>query len=304
MLEILIPMASLILVGSLWRPLQPMGLDADTTRRSLTGLVYVLLLPALVLDVLWKAPLGVDSLRIILMAAFSVVSAALISTLVFRRQWVADPARGALILAAAWGNVTYLGLPVLEQTFGTAFRSVALQFDLFANTPLLLTLGVWVAQRHGQGVEPRSAAAEIARVPAVWAAIAGVLLNLNQIPSPEGLTTVLKLLGNSVPPLMLLALGMGLRWDVLQWRVLPVLLPVVLIQLLITPFVIYWISLGVGLEGDLRSAVILEAAMPTMVLGMVICDRYQLDTGLFAAATTLSTALSLLTLPLWYSWLG
>lgn len=297
-------MAALILVGTLWKPLRPMGLDADTTRKSLTGLVYVLLLPALVLDVLWTAPLGIDSLRIVLLAAFGVVSASLIATLLFRRDKMPDTTRGALILASGWGNVTYLGLPVLEQTFGTGMRSVALHYDLFANTPLLLTLGVWVAQRHGQGSSKGSPLAEIARVPALWAAVVAVILNLNQVPVPEGVGKVLSMLGNSVPPLMLLALGMGLRWEALTMRHLPAILPVILIQLLITPFILYWISMGVGLEGDLRAAVILEAAMPTMVLGMVITDRYQLNTPLFAAATTLSTALSLVTLPLWYGWLS
>jgi hypothetical protein len=41
-----------------------------------------------------------------------------------------------------------------------------------------------------------------------------------------------------------------------------------------------------------------------MVLGIVFCDRYNLDVGLYAAAVTASTALSMLTLPLWYGWLA
>jgi len=40
------------------------------------------------------------------------------------------------------------------------------------------------------------------------------------------------------------------------------------------------------------------------VLGMVICDRYDLDTPLYAAAVTLSTLLSLVTLPVWFRLLG
>jgi predicted permease len=46
---------------------------------------------------------------------------------------------------------------------------------------------------------------------------------------------------------------------------------------------------------------VLEAAMPAMVLGIVFCDRFGLDTGLYAAAVTLTTALSLVTLPLWFA---
>ena len=52
MLDVLIQMAGLIVCGTAWRYFKPLGLDADTSRRVLTGLVYVLLLPALVLSVL------------------------------------------------------------------------------------------------------------------------------------------------------------------------------------------------------------------------------------------------------------
>jgi len=44
--------------------------------------------------------------------------------------------------------------------------------------------------------------------------------------------------------------------------------------------------------------------MPSMVLGIVICDRFNLDTSLYAAAVTVTTAMSLLTLPLWHAWVG
>ncbi len=304
MYNALIPMATLILVGSLWRWLKPMGLDASTTRKSLTGLVYMLLLPALVLDVLWKAPLGLDSFRIILLSAVATISAVVLSTLIYRRNWLIAETRGAMIIAASWANATYLGLPVLEQTFGPEFRSIALHYDLFASTPLLLTLGVWIARQHGHGEIERGPLSEIIRVPAIWAAVIAVALNLNGVEPPDGLQKLLSLLGNSVAPLMLLALGMGLRWSSLKWGSLPALAPAITIQLMMMPFMIYWISHGVGLEGDLRAAVIIEAAMPTMVLGMVISDRFRLNTELFAAATTLSTALSLVTLPLWYSWLS
>ncbi len=53
---------------------------------------------------------------------------------------------------------------------------------------------------------------------------------------------------------------------------------------------------AVGLSGDTLAGAVLEAAMPSMVLGMVLCDRF----GLYAITVTLGTALSLLTLPLWF----
>jgi hypothetical protein len=40
--------------------------------------------------------------------------------------------------------------------------------------------------------------------------------------------------------------------------------------------------------------------MPVMVIGLVLCDRFGLDTEMFATAATASTVLALLTLPLWH----
>jgi len=142
------------------------------------------------------------------------------------------------------------------------------------------------------------------KVPPLWAALAAVLLNAFQVPFPDALKGLLDMLGNGVIPLMLVALGMGLRWDTWHRGMLVRLLPVMVVQLLLTPLVVWWLSTHLDMVHGVRTAVVLEAAMPTMVLGIVLADRYGLDSGLYAAAVTLSTALSMFTLPLWFGWLA
>ena len=109
------------------------------------------------------------------------------------------------------------------------------------------------------------------------------------------------MLGNAVVPLMLVNLGLSLQWRSLHWRQLPMLLPVVAVQLGVMPAVVWAASGVIGIHNPLQHAVVLEAALPAMVLGLVICDRHELDTGVYAAAVTLTTGLSLITLPLWDS---
>lgn len=115
----------------------------------LTTLVYYLLLPALVLQVLWTAPLGLDSLRIALVAGTTVLAMVAVTLLACRLCLAERAAVGAMLLAAAWPNATYLGLPVLDSLFGDAGRAVAIQYDLFACLPLVLTLGILLARRYG-----------------------------------------------------------------------------------------------------------------------------------------------------------
>ncbi len=306
MYEVIGQTAILILCGVLWRLFSPQGLDADTLRNSLTTLVYVLLLPALVLVVLWRASLSLDALQVALLAMLGIGVGMGAAWLWFRRKRPAGAALGALLLAAAFPNATYMGLPVLEASLGPWARAVAIQYDLFACTPLLLSLGVMLAQHYG-GEEKRNRAHplhNLIRVPPLWAAILGVGLNLTGVPLPSLPAGVMDMLAAGVVPLMLFSLGLGLRWGSGWGQHFSLVLPVVFIQLLLTPLLVWGASGFTGLEGGLRTAVVLEAAMPSMVLGIVLCDRYRLDSSLYAMAVTLSTALSVLTLPLWFNLLG
>ncbi len=300
MIDVILQSAALIVCGVLWQIFTPQGVDAATMRRSLTSLVYVLLLPALVLGVLWQAPLGVDTIKVALLAAAGVFIGMGLAWLWYRLSRPAHAALGALLLAAAFPNATYLGLPVLEASLGSWARSVAIQYDLFACTPLLLSFGVVLAARMGGSAQRGHPVMALLKVPPLWAAVAGVVLNLQGIPQPGMLAGLLDMLGGGVVPLMLFSIGLSLRWSDKWLGQVHLVLPVVLIQLLLTPLAIWGLSGLSGLGSGLQTAVVLEAAMPSMVLGIVLCDRYRLDSGLYAMAVTLSTAMAMLSLPAWF----
>lgn len=296
---VILNMTALIACGIIWRLLRPGGLGADITRHVLTSLVYYLLLPALVIQVLWKAPLGISSFGIAASAAVGVFGCILLSTLICRRCNHDGKITGAVVLAASFPNATYMGLPVLESLYGEAGRSIAIQYDLFACTPLLLTVGILVARMHGQHDNSESLWQSLLRVPPLWAALFGVMINLSGIGMPAALDQWLELLAAGVIPLMLFSLGLSLRWDTINMSRLPTVVPIVILQLIFAPLIVWLVSHGVGLEGLVLTGTVMEAAMPSMVIGIVLCDRYGLDTGLYAAAVTLTTLLSLFTLPAW-----
>jgi len=304
MLDVLAQMSGLILCGVGWRLLRPAGLEPAATRKVLTSLVYFLLLPALVLSVLWRAPLGGLTLQIAFSGIVTVLLGGLLALSSCGVCRTDRAATGALVLAAAFPNVTYLGLPVLEASFGTWARSVAIQMDLFACTPLLFTLGILVAAHFGKRPPGSRMQRELLGIPAVWAALLAIPLNLFEIPMPKILQGLLELLERGVTPLMLISLGLSLRWDRERWHVLPAVIPVALITLLLTPALLLPITSWIGLSGEWRAAVVMEAAMPSMVLGLVLCDRFELDTNLYATTVTATTALAMISLPLWFRWLS
>jgi predicted permease len=291
-------------LGLLWVVINPTRLSAETMREALTSVVYYLFLPALVLNVLWRADLGADSLRIALSAASGVAVGLALMWGWCRISRCEPTLSGAMLLAAGFPNATYLGLPVLAAVYGDEGRSVAIQYDLFACTPLVLTVGILIASRYGSRDRRESAVKRLVKVPALWAAVIAIVLNLGQVEAVPALRGLLELLAAAVVPLMLLAVGMALRRGFGEARHFAKVLPVLAIQLVLMPLWVWAVAAVLGLDNAVLSGVILEAAMPSMALGVVFCDRYGLNTGLYAAAVTATTLLSLGTVPLWFSWVG
>ncbi len=293
-------MGALILCGVLWRVLAPGELDARTTRTALTGLVYYLFLPALVLLVLWQTPLGLGSLKIAAVAIAGILVSMLVIAGFCHACRMDGPTRGAVILAASFPNATYLGLPVLEATLGKPARSIAIQYDLFACTPLLLTVGILIASRYGTQNRSPSLLRGLARVPAVWAALLAICLNLAAVPMPAMLTTFLQTLSQGVVPLMLISLGLSLVFRGEHVRELRAVIPALTVKLFVMPVVVLLAAKSLQMTGLTYQAVVLEAAMPSMVLGLVLSDRYGLNSAVYAATVTLTTVASLFTLGLWF----
>jgi len=250
MLRVLLEMSALIGFGTLWQTISPARLDAQRLRHWLTQSVFYVFLPALVLKVLWQAPLNADSLRISATAISAVFFALFVTRIIYRYISIDRAALGAVLLAAIFPNVTYMGLPVLNAIYGDWAQAVAIQYDLFGTLPIMTAL--------------------------IWLSI-------------------------PVVPFILFAIGLNLNWHYFKRERLLLLWPVIVVQFMVAPVYAWLFASGIGLEGDWLDAVVLEAAMPCMVLGIVLCDRYGLDSRLFATAVTLTTVASIAIIPLWFS---
>jgi len=283
-----------------WRLLKPAGLTAEHTRSVLTSVVYYLLLPAMVVNVLWTADIGAKSLQYtflgITSVAFCMFCLWAIGTLL-----KFDPPRLGAMLLAIFPNVTYLGLPVLEQTFGSWTRSVVIQMDLFSVAPFLFTIGLMVVRRYGDETgSPRKPVLSYLNAPPFWAAAVAVVLNINGVPATDWLSGLLQKLSAAVVPLMVFSLGLALNWRSVTLRNMPYVLPVILIKMFLMPLFALFLAGYLTIDEHHKAAAVLDLAMPSMILGIVFCDRYRLDSGLYAMTVTVTTVLSLAILPFWY----
>lgn len=301
MIEVFGAFFLLLIMGTVWRYI-PHVPDADTVRKSLGGVVMNFFLPGLTFSVLYKAPINAELWQIPLVAIASVFSSLVICYLffgVFGRflKGITRKSVGALLLAATWGNVTYLGLPTITALLGEEYRRVPIYFDLLGMTPLLWTLGVSIADHYGNESSHahildtmKRGLRTVITLPPFWAALIGLLFNSMHIPCPDFILKVCSLVGDAVPPMMIFSIGLALRTPHIHHVVW--IIPILIIKLLCTPFIAQHIAIMVGLEGYVLKASVIESAMPTMVLTMVVADRFNLDIDLLAQIIAISTVLS------------
>ena len=293
-----------ISIGYLLKQTKPLAFDAEAVRKAIISLIYLVLLPALVIKSLWTSSPELIQWQISATVVITVIISASLIWLMYHRLTLGKATLGSIILAGSLTNATYQGLPILSHQLGALGTAITIQYDFFAQTPLLLTLGILLAKYFGQTQEYDQEAwwKTLVKVPALWAALLGLYLNQQQISPIEPVMTWLIHLSDPVIPLMLISIGLGLKPESIERKDIPLLAPVIFFKLMITPLIIIAIAKAFNLSESVITGLALEAAMSSILIAIVVVERYHLDVKKFIEIVTLTLLLSLGTLPLW-QWL-
>jgi predicted permease len=300
LLKTLLPLSLLIAAGGLW-PRWQSGVSAVALRGEISRLVLDFFAPMLFFAVAARATVDLDLLQVpavlgvATLGGLALAALALFATPLGRH--LSDPAKGTILLASGFGNVLFFGYPFLTTVFGESGARYPFFADMLATTPLVWSLGVWIAFRCGNHTHHASFLRMWLRLPPVWGFAAGLAVNLSGLPL-EPLIEAAHWAGSPTIPLMLFVLGLTIPWHDLRPQ------KAVMIALAIKLALMPLLALGVALAwpGSLSEpgqAAVLEAAMPTMVMVIALADRFGLDARLAGLVMGWSTLSGLVTLPFW-----
>lgn len=290
---------ALLAVGRLlsWRRLLP-----DSAPATLNLVVLYVCLPAAILLyaprlVFERELLGLIAVPWLILAASIVLTLTLSRLLRFDRA-----ATAALLLLVALGNTSYLGFALIPALAGEGALRYAVVYDQFGSFIILSTFGLIVLGLYG-GERP-TALGMVRRIVGFPPFIA-LLIALTLMPAryPDALAQPLKLLADSLLPLVALASGMQLRLTLPRHHLLPFALGLGA-KLLLMPLLALGLCALLGLSGELRAAAIYETAMPPMITAGALLSLAGLAPELAAALVGYGIVLSMVTLPLWHWLLG
>ena len=257
--------------------------------QSVTEWILYISAPCLVLSGLSRAAVDVGEL------AGMAAAVAMILAGSGGLAWLAARALGperipdwrTFVLVVAFPNGANLPLPLALLAFGQAGLSAQLLFYVMTAV-FHLSFGVALLQDRGGW-------REALRMPLLPAALIGMALSATGTALPGPIQSVVDLLGPPAVPLMLFSLGYRLR-TLRARRLLPTAIAAALRIGGGFAFGLAAVAL-LGLEGDLRRAVLLGCAMPTAVINFVLVQRYQRDSELAASTILVSTIAAIVMIP-------
>ena len=200
---------------------------------------------------------------------------------------------GALMLASAFANTGYLGLPFSAALFGFDELPNAVAYDTLVSGLAFVTVAFSVGAAFGTVAErPRErVVAFLLRNPPLWASAAGLVAP--RALAPDWAVDGSQLLVFLILPLGFFAVGVTLASTADRGeRTFPPLTPPIaaalLLKLVLAPAIVLALSETViGVPESYLS----QAAMASAINTIVIADQYGLDRELVAAAIAWSTAI-------------
>lgn len=206
----------------------------------------------------------------------------------------------ALFLILPFGNVAYLGIPVLENAYGKDILPVA---AIIAAVYVfwMLTLGLLMVELiKEKAVHAGKLVKSLLKNPLLLSVFAGLAIVYYQIPVPRFAEQTLGFFSQSVTAIVLFSLGIFLGLQKAgkpgEWIQVALLTFTAMVLL---PAVFYLILRHTSLPSNELKATILEAAMPLGLTPYALSVQYDLESKLFARVVVFGTIISLLILPLW-----
>lgn len=311
MLNLLVPVAFFILLGGFWRYVKPNGITAESLNGSINAIVLRLLLPLVVFFTLLELPLNEAALRILIYVLVTTLITGAVAWFWLSKTSLPPKTKGAYLIAATFGSVVFLGMPLNNVLFSDWTMRVAVQYMVVSNVLVLFTVGAIFA-KHLAGPAKATLKDTASAVfndyplwlkePLLWATVAGLLLNLVGLTLAGWAEQISNMLHGVLIPLLLFSVGLSLKWQP-KWKdELVGVVPVVVIKLLLVPVVMWAIAAIFGSAGvQTTKSLILDSMMPATVFGFMICGRYKLDMESYTLAFTATSVLALITAPIWHS---
>ena len=297
MYAVMLTLFAIVVVGYASGKLGYMGSTFD---KRLSKLVIDITCPALILSSAMGGELP-DRRYILPLLGISIFTylvltglALLLSRFVARRK----EDRGIVGFAMIFGNVGFMGYPVVASIYGHQAVFYAAMLNV-VNTFTVFTIGTMMITGGEGATRERFSKKVLYSTPMLSAYLAMLIVALGIDNIPTFVSEPLTMIGNITVPAALLIIGSSMSH--LPLRALlgnTTVYATTLLRLVLLPIGMFFLCRALGFDAFSININTIVIAMPVATYGTILCLRYGRDTTLMAEVTFITTLLSMLTIPL------
>jgi predicted permease len=214
------------------------------------------------------------------------------TSFIFKNKTLQD----TYIICILFGNVAYLGFPVLLSV--DAEYSAAISLNVAGYLAVLFTVGVAKLEisKNKGSLDARKLLLSIVLNPLLLATFVGISLLMLRLPIPEVVLRAVKMLSNTTSPVVVFALGIFITKNKLYKSALYHSAAITVLKMAALPLVFWVFSSYVFVDFDFFVPRVL-AAMPVAITPFVLAEIYDMDKKIVVGAIAISTIIAVVWLP-------
>lgn len=273
-----------------------LGIISESGNKTISKVILYITLPAMIIASVADVPADTSGGDILFLILISFVTYGILGTIGWLTARVircekAD--RGIYTFLTMFGNVGFMGFPVLASIFGNEAVFLAAIFNLPMNL-LSFTLGVLMVAPKGTKLNAKEFF-----TPAVVSSMIAPLLYLAPFTVPSSVYSGFSLLGSATVPLAMMMIGSTIaRLPFKKIWTVPRIYPVAAVKLLVCPFAV-WILLKPFISDPLYFGIaVVLSMMPSATNSTLLCIEYGGNELLASRTVCITTMFSALTIPL------
>jgi predicted permease len=274
---------------------------SEPVESFINDIAYYLILPCMIFSSIYKVNIGniKNYFKIGFGLYIAIALTFIFSLIVFHR--LDEKKKRSLVTTSFRTNIAYIGFPIILNFFGTqGLAKVAIMTGFIAPFTVILSNAYLSITYKKQNINGEDWIGVILKDPLVITSIVSIIFSYYKIWLPKFLLNTIDLLSDMGSPIMLLAVGGGLKISSIKVDRFILGLSS-FIKLILMPFFSYIIFKYVLVLNDMVDfkIAVLILGFPTALASYIVVKKYEADNVLSASAITLSTMISAFTISMW-----
>ncbi|MBU6996586.1 MAG: AEC family transporter [Theionarchaea archaeon] len=198
-------------------------------------------------------------------------------------------ARSAFLLSVLFTNSGNYGVPLCTFAFGEEGTVSALAYMMYGSV-IMYTFAVYIASRGTSNF--KGSLLNVFKIPLIYAVVLASLISYFHVEVPSFLGKSVGLLGSAAIPVCMVLLGIQLSHTHMN-RDFKSLVLANIMRLGLSPLIGIALTSLMGIDGVLRSILLIECSMPTAINSVLIAIEFDAEPGFVSSAVLTSTIASI-----------